>query len=710
MNKHILTLATVLTLIFFGGGCDYNEDNFEGLQHGTVATDIKRFDYTLTDADYTAIANNSTNKSIASAAGASNVLQAVGTNKYFATKEDAATYIPAYLAATYPVLDNNSSVSVSYTYALDLPENVAAMNAMKEIKNLDYTKVWGEGSAIEYLTPATESKLPDALPTDGLEAGDYVAVTYQYAGTEPTAGGSGSGSRTVKPELTSVLGTAALNDAVEVTGYISALSKQGPILTDQGGSVLLYGNNATSHLKLCEIIKVSGTIAQYNNGFQIDAGKATIEQTGQSETVTYPTPTELDGADMDEILETYYNEYHYAQFVKVKGTIAISGSYYNFNVAGAENATGSFYGITDEIKGKIENGKEATLYGYFTSVSKQSGAPKFVNIIVTHVDEAPADVEPVTVATEDRYAVYTWDGSKFTATDNAVLQPSDYTAMGQQHGNITDPDQDIYLPQFLAANYPYGKADDVKYVSYLRYKDKTASWATDEYVFDGMKWVKRSYLETRADQFRKSNNAWKIDPTLELNFLTDGTDEFKAFCQYCANWVYDNIDVVLGAPARDKAGEILSTDKITVNGENPAGTYFVSSYGNNEWFAGSYAYYGEMNWRSDQAKASYENARAKIKEAGLDLNINVPLEGDITGSDIVTAMQKNAAVVFQNVLHYMYPEVTTDNYAKVVINVYNYFSKSEDGVERGIYSYTFEVVENKTGEFKYVEDSFSFLN
>ena len=100
MNKHILTLATVLTLIFFGGGCDYNEDNFEGLQHGTVATDIKRFDYTLTDADYTAIANNSTNKSIASAAGASNVLQAVGTNKYFATKKDAATYIPAYLAAT----------------------------------------------------------------------------------------------------------------------------------------------------------------------------------------------------------------------------------------------------------------------------------------------------------------------------------------------------------------------------------------------------------------------------------------------------------------------------------------------------------------------------------------------------------------------------------------------------------------------------------
>ncbi len=790
MNKHILTLATVLTLIFFGGGCDYNEDNFEGLQEGTVATDVKRFDYTLTDEDYTAIANNKTNKSIASDAGSDAVaaLKAIGTNKYFATPADAAAYIPAYLAANYPALDNTSAASVTYTYALDIPENVAAMNAMKEVAP-DYTKIWGK-EGIEYLTPATESKLTDALPTEGLEAGDYVAVTYKYSETEPST----SEPDPAKPGLTNELGTAALDAAVKVTGYISALSSQGPILTDKGGSVLLYGNKATSHLKLGEIVKVSGTIDQYNNGFQIAADKATIEQTNQSETVTYPTPTELDGAAMDALLTTYYNECHYAQFVKVKGTVAISGNFYNINVAGATTAVGSFYGITDEIKGKVEHGKEATLYGYFTSVS-QAGkpkAPKYVNIVVTHVNEAPATDDPVTpgpasvyrkvttfdgngsylligtkdgkdyamsplaadknygyasgkkltitgddiesneetdalvwtitkttdgkdtytiqdgvnqhyyymdnneshvsfqksatigegnyaweitidkggnaiitnvgrgcwiqhgdgtytsfgsyptqrgtnprlyklvqpkaakagvmsraeaeVATEKRYAVYTWDGTKFNTTNNAVLQPSDYTAMGQKYGNFTDPDQNVYLPQFLAANYPYGKADDVKYVSYLRYKGGETNWATDEYVFDGTKWAKRSYFETREDQFVKSKNQWNYDPSI-VWVIEAGKNMHPAteFFQACVDWVKANVQ---------------------------NGASYISSYGNNDYYSGASAYQGNLDWRVSAARGQYAEA----------------FEG-MSDEAVLKALQEHTAEVFAAVLPQFYPEL-----------------------------------------------------
>lgn len=635
MNKHILTLATVLTLVLFGGGCDYNEDNFEGLQDGTVATDVKRFDYTLTDEDYTAIANNKTNKSIAADAGAAAALKAIGTNKYFATPADAATYIPAYLAANYATLDNTSAASVTYTYALDLPENVAAMNAMKEIKNLDYTKIWGEGTENEYLTPATVDKLTDALPTEGLEAGDYVAVTYKYAETEPTVS-EPDPVVPAKPEFTSVLGTAALDAAVEVTGYISALSSQGPILTDKGGSVLLYGNKATSHLKLGEIVKVSGTIAQYNNGFQIAADKATIEQTEQTETVTYPTPTELDGAAMDGILETYYDEYHYAQFVKVKGTVSISGNFYNFNVAGATAATGSFYGITDEIKGKVEDGKEVTLYGYFTSVSKSGNpkVPKFVNIIVTHVDETPATVKPATlalntraeVATEKRYAVYQWDGSKFTATKNAVLQPADYTAMGQKYGNFTDPDQNIYLPQYLAANYPYGKADDVKYVSYLRYKSGATSWATDEYVFDGMQWAKRSYFATREDQFVKSKNVWNYDPSI-VWVIEAGKNMHPAteFFQACVDWVKANVQ---------------------------NGSAYISSYGNNDYYSGASAYQGNLDWRVSAALGQYAEGYAGKSD-----------------DEVLKALQEHTAEVFAAVLPKFYPDLAPIDGIDVTLTV-----------------------------------------
>ena len=102
MNKHILTFATALALIFAGGGCDYNEDNFEGLQNGTVATDVKKFDYTLLDADYKTIATNSDNKTLASANGVSNQLKKVETDKFFTKQVSGRDYIPNFLAATYP--------------------------------------------------------------------------------------------------------------------------------------------------------------------------------------------------------------------------------------------------------------------------------------------------------------------------------------------------------------------------------------------------------------------------------------------------------------------------------------------------------------------------------------------------------------------------------------------------------------------------------
>ena len=70
-----------------------------------------------------------------------------------------------------------------------------------------------------------------------------------------------------KPEkYTKVLGTAVLGDNVEVKGYIAAVSAQGPILNDDGGSILLY---KTSGVEVGDEVTVSGTISSYNYGFQI---------------------------------------------------------------------------------------------------------------------------------------------------------------------------------------------------------------------------------------------------------------------------------------------------------------------------------------------------------------------------------------------------------------------------------------------------------
>ena len=79
-RKYIIpVMASLLAL----GACDYNEDNFEGLEDMTRPTNVFKKDYTLTEADYSTIANNSTNKSLASEAGLSGELSAIKTSLTF---------------------------------------------------------------------------------------------------------------------------------------------------------------------------------------------------------------------------------------------------------------------------------------------------------------------------------------------------------------------------------------------------------------------------------------------------------------------------------------------------------------------------------------------------------------------------------------------------------------------------------------------------
>ena len=863
MNKYIKQLLTLAAVAFVSWGCEsdfYNEHMIDGYEPETEITDVQSIEYTLTEDDYSTISKNSTNKANAEAAGqeAINALAAIGKNKYFSTPDEAAAYVPAFLSSAYPTLDNNSIVMVTYTTALDMPAEVAAMNAATEytLTEDNYKTIWeSEEDYVKAVTPVTASKLKTVIPSEGLEAGQYVAVTYNYSAEEPkteeepetpeqpedpvqpeqpevkfpgegqylivaltgetyytmchvpadkgygypksskdltpenstiaanetsnafafmfeegaTEGqfhirevseasryyynsgsyknfsvnatldaastdyaftvtlnedgsvhvtnvstgrtlqqGDGSydsfglydtqlGSyphlyklndegtayvdiATLKAEptnnYTSVLGSAALNDAVEVKGYISAVSSQGPILTDNGGSVLLY---KTTGYELGDEVTVSGTISSFNCGFQIGTSGISIEKTGTM-TVTYPTAMEITGAKADELLTTRTAD-EYAYYAKMTGTVAVSGNYYNFNLDGATTAVGSIYGATDEVKSWLSDGLQCTIYGYFVSISKTGGAPKYVNMIVTSVESVSttAAAKAATVQSEKQYAYFKWNGTAFEDTQIVAVQPADYTEMGQNYGNFTNPAQDNYLPKFLGKEYPYAQEGDVKYVAFRCYAGGSTSWKVDEYTNNGSAWVKTIYFASKTDQFRKAEGAWAIDRTLELDYTGNGADT-KAFYQYCVNWVYDNKDVPMGAPARDNAGVIVSTDIVTINGEKPAGNYWVSNYGNNEFYTGASAYYGNIDWRASACKGGFA-------AAGM---------GDLSDDEIVEKLKEHTAEVFAEVLSYVYPEMTPAEYKKVVIKVYAYGPNVN-------YSFTFDVVE--TGKFQYVEGS-----
>ena len=694
MNKNIFSkIALMAGVALMGVGCQtdyFNEHYLPGYENGGAITDTKNFELVLSADDYAAIAKNSTNKAIAEEAGeeATAALAAIGTNKYFANQDEAAAYVPAWLDASYPTYDNGSMALVTYTMALDVPEEVLLMNAATEytLTEEDYMAIWGsEEEYASAVTPKTVNKLKNVLPiADDARAGEYVVVTYNYSAEEPA---TEEPNQPEKPAegYTSVLGTAVLDDVVEVRGYISAVSTQGPILTDATGSIILY-KAADLGLAVGDEVAVNGTIRAYNCGFQFDysKGDTTVEKTGTT-TVTYPEALDITGAYADELLTTRVaNEYAY--YAKMTGTASISGNYYNFNIPGAETAVGSVYGATDEVKSWLADGMECTLYGYFFSISKTAGAPKYINIIVTSVEPiaAPeASTFALTVKSEKRYAYFKFNGTGYEAANIVAVQPADYRNMGQNYDNFTNPAQDNYLPKFLEESYPYAQEGDAKYVGYIRRANSVNAWCVEEYVFSGV-WTKTVYFAEKQDQFRKNEGEWKVDRTLELDYTNTSSADTKAFYQYCVNWVYDFKDVPMGAPARDNAGVILSTDVVTIDGAKPAGNYWVSNYGNNEFYTGASAYYGNVDWRPSAVKSGFA-------AAGM---------GNLSDDEILAKLKENTAEVYAEVLHYMYPEVTAADYKKVVIKVYCYGPNKN-------YSFTFNVVDK--GTFAYVADSITEL-
>ena len=691
MNKNILkSLLSVAAVALMCLGCEsgyYNENYLDGYEKIDQITDVQTIELTLEADHYAAIAKNSDNKDIAQEDGEDTVaaLNAIGKNKYFATADEAAMFIPAYLNQLYPTYDDGSVALVTYTTAVDVPADVVAMNAATEytLSEADYQTIWeSETEFVSALTPATINKLKNVLvPAEGMVAGDYVAVTYNYSASEPTTDeeqpGEGEGEEPATG-YTSVLGTAALNDAVEVKGYISAVSSQGPIVTDNGGSVILY--KATG-FEIGDEVTVNGTITAYNCGFQLDTTKgATAEKTGTVSTpVTYPTPVEITGAVADELLTTR-TEDGYAVYAKMTGVAAVS-KYINFNIDGATTAQGSVYGATEEITALVTDGLACTLYGYFVSIS--SG--KYLNMIVTDVVPTTATATTFAapkVTSEKMYAYFKYNGTSFEATNIVAVQPSDFAAMGQKYGSFTNPQQDNYLPQFLAEKYPYAQVNDNAYVAYRCYANSATTWKVDHYTFS-TEWSKVIYFENKTDQFRKADGKWNIDRTLELNF-PNGDAEAKKFYQYCVNWVYDNKDVAMGAPARDNAGVIVSTDIVTISGAKPQGNYWVSNYGNNEFYTGASAYYGNIDWRPSAVKGGFT-------AAGM---------GDLTDDQILAKLKENTAEVFAAVLGYVYPTMTSDEFAKVVIKIYAYGPNK---------TYAFSFAVTGTGTFEYIADSITEL-
>lgn len=597
MKTNIYIPLAALCGIAMMTGCDENawNDHLDGFDSNFNPTQVETINYTLTDDDYVAIANNSTNKQIAKAAGNSKALENLSKNLYFTDKITAQEYVPAFLASTnsqFYTLSNGSAIKVTYKMAVGLPEEVTEAVGATEVRVRDdfyKANVWESDenyiSAFAPDKPASKflpKFLLEQLPA--AQEGDYAVVSYAQADQNPIFGNVGGGDAPF--EMSNVLSNVAKEQEISVNGVVTGTCGAGYVISDKAGAILVYmgGGFDAGTYPIGTQLNVAGTVDAFNNGLQLTSS-ATVKKLG-SEEYKFPAPKVIDGAALDALKADPKNRL--AIYASVSGEMSV-GTYTNLIVPGAKNTKISPYYVSADQKKLLTDKAKVTLTGWIVSCSKSGICNFVVNDI--KIDGAATTTAAGTlslaaeVPTTSLNAIYRFDGTKWSVpSDMVVLNPGDYTAMGQSHPNLTEPDN--YLPAYCRQKFPYAAAKDSKFIVYKFYNGSATVLACANYVYNGTEWVKNDGVETMTSQFVRTNGVWKFDPSVTIN-LPETSTFATNFYQACVDWVYQTKCVPLGDTSIK------------------SGKFWVSKYGNNEVYSGASAFKNDVDLRPGAAVTQY---------------------------------------------------------------------------------------------------------
>lgn len=578
-------------------GCDENawNDHLDGFDSNFNPTQVETINYTLTDEDYVAIANNSTNKRIAKEAGNSKALENLSKNLYFTDKITAQEYVPAFLASTnsqFYTLSNGSAIKVTYKMAVGLPEEVTEAVGATEVRVRDdfyKANVWESDEnyisafapdkpASKFLPKFLLEQLPDA------QEGDYAVVSYAQADQNPIFGNVGGGDTHF--EMSNVLANVTKEQEISVNGVVTGSCGAGYVISDKAGAILVYmgGGFDAGTYPIGTQLNVAGTVDAFNNGLQLTSS-ATVKKLG-SEDYKFPAPKVMDGAALDALKADPKNRL--AIYASVSGEMSV-GTYTNLIVPGAKNTKISPYYVSSDQKKLLTDKAKVTLVGWIVSCSKSGICNFVVNDIKLDGGAATTAIGTLSLAAEvpttSLNAIYRFDGTKWSVpSDMVVLNPGDYTAMGQSHPNLTEPDN--YLPAYCRQKFPYAAAKDSKFIVYKFYNGSSTVLACANYVYNGTEWVKNDGVETITSQFVRTNGVWKFDPSVTIN-LPETSTFATNFYQSCVDWVYQTKCVPLGDTSIK------------------SGKFWVSKYGNNEVYSGASAFKNDVDLRPGAAVTQY---------------------------------------------------------------------------------------------------------
>lgn len=664
MKTYIKNTLLIGVVAFGMASCGENawNDHLDGFVGGPDFSDVQTLDYTLTTADYENLVKNSANVAKAKADGVSSELTTVGKLGCFNNAIQPADYIPNFLSDpnfAYFTLSEGSAINITYKIAKDLPDDMVAMNAAETytVTTEDYQESYGsEENYAESFSPSTSAaaNLPRILKKamGGADTGEYVVVTYNNSDTDPVFAPVAA----EKFELSNTIKDAKSGDNISIDGVVTAVDSRGFIVSDNSGSILYYVSPYSGDYAVGDCLKISGVVGVYNNGLQLGADADIQKVANVTADYTYPAPKVYDGPGMDAAIQT--TEDFSAIYCQVTGQVSISGNYYNLIVDGTTQAQGSFYQLTDDQKAMLADGETYTITGYFVSISKSGGAPKFFNIVPVAVEKPTkaGKVSPrvVTIASTPTTALYTFNGTAWTAATNViVLQPADYTKLGV-NGMLSLDQANKLIPMYLANEYPFAGEETVKNVLY-RTSD---GYATAEYTFLNGAWentLSESGVINETNQFVYKAGSWKMDPSISL-VLPAGKNKPTStwFYQAVVDWVNANI---------------------------PDASTYVDSYGTAEYYSGCSAYQGNVN-----INAAYATLRG------------MPVYADLSDEELVATMKKRfESETAPGALSTLYPNMAPIGDLEPTVTIE--FTAWTTGGSNKVYTIIFKCTAKGTFEF-----------
>ena len=552
ISKALLAVAVAVAAT----ACDENSwndklDGFETIED-QPKQDVQSVEYTLTDADYSAIASNATNTALAGEDGKA-ALAAVGPLKRFSADAPASTYVPAFLSSTgfpYFTLTDGSSVRLTYKETVNEPEEFTAAQTVQQyaVTAQEYQEnVWASDDYVTAFAPSKPAAdyLPAILdaaldPADG----SFAVVSYQMATQEPNFGGNAP----AEP-------VEVFNNTLTTEDEYNTFTADNTNLPEGLSYIWSWGGANYG-------AKASGYAAGTNYDAEAWLVSAEIDLTAFADaTLTYDQATNFfSSVDVLPDQAGAYVREKGGQWVKLSPEYPASLSW-TFVSSGNID-------LSDFAGKKIEIGF------CYKSTAAKAGTWEVKNVKIMATPASRSSRAAVSVPTEARNAVYRYSNNKWAPAGNsfAVLQPADYTAMGQTYANLSTAEP--YLSKWLDINAPYAAADDMKYVYWLHYASGATKYDCSAYRYDGSAWAPYSFVETVPN----------VTITLPAG---RGQELSTLYFQACVDWVFENICKPLGDTSIK------------------SGKFYVSSYGNNEYYSGTSAYQGNVDLRPSAAKAQY---------------------------------------------------------------------------------------------------------